>query len=154
METLHGRLRDQADMISLNSQELPRALLPYRRACSPFLKAIGINNFPATALRGFFSLNVRRQAAARDYLKLFLDNSIDAILMPPAPHTAVPLDKWSTPAYTGIWNYLDYPAVVIPVDTVCEADVLDDLSNAKYGTEDARVYGLCKRTTPWSSLIW
>ena len=96
-----------------------------------------------TDLRGFFDLNVRRQAAARDYLHLFCSNDIDAILMPPAPHTALPLDQWTTASYTGLWNYLDYPAVVIPVDTVCESDLADDLSNARYGAEDARVYSLC-----------
>ncbi|KAH0845096.1 hypothetical protein AYO21_01644 [Fonsecaea monophora] len=108
----------------------------------PSVKAIGINTFPGTDLRGFFGLNVRRQAAAREYLRLFLDNSLDAILMPPAQHTAVPLDQWTTATYTGLWNYLDYPAVVIPVDTVCESDVVDELSNARFGAEDARMYSL------------
>ncbi|EXJ73118.1 uncharacterized protein A1O5_04267 [Cladophialophora psammophila CBS 110553] len=108
----------------------------------PSVKAIGLNSFPATDLRGFFDLNVRRQAAARSYLKLFRDNCIDAILMPPAQHTALPLDKWTTATYTGLWNYLDYPAIVIPVDTVCESDVVDDPSSAKYGAEDAHVYSL------------
>jgi amidase len=97
-----------------------------------------------TDLPGFFALNVRRRAAARTYLKLFRDNRIDAILMPPAPHTAVPLDKWTTATYTGLWNYLDHPAVVIPVGTVREIDVVDDISNAKYGAEDVRMYSLCE----------
>ncbi|KAL2426979.1 Amidase [Exophiala dermatitidis] len=109
----------------------------------PSLQAIGLNSFPGTDLRGFFELNVRRQAATRNYLRLFRDNAIDAILMPPAPHTAVPLDRWTTASYTGLWNYLDYPALVIPVDTVNESDdVVDDLGNAKYGAEDERVYSL------------
>ncbi|KAJ4375772.1 hypothetical protein N0V83_001049 [Neocucurbitaria cava] len=80
----------------------------------PAVKAIGLLSITGTDLRGFFDLNVRRQAAARDYLRIFLDNNIDAILMPPAPHTAVPLDQWTTASYTGLWNYLDYPAVIIP----------------------------------------
>lgn len=96
-----------------------------------------------TDLRGFFELNVRRQAAAREYLQLFLSNDIDAMLMPPAPHTALPLDKWTTASYTGLWNYLDYPAVVIPFGTVCESDLADGVGNAKYGDEDARMYSLC-----------
>jgi amidase len=45
--------------------------------------------------------------------------------------------------YTGLWNYLDYPAVVIPVDKVQESDSVDDPSNAKYGAEDATLYSLC-----------
>ena len=94
-------------------------------------------------MRGFFDLNVRRQAAAREYLQLFRSNGLDAILMPPAPHTALPLDQWTSATYTGLWNYLDYPAIVIPVDAVCESDLADDVGNAKYGAEDARMYSLC-----------
>lgn len=63
--------------------------------------------------------------------------------MPPGAHTAVPLDTWDTATYTGLWNYLDYPAVVLPVGTVQESDSADDSCNAKYGPEDSRVYSLC-----------
>ncbi|KAL1609874.1 hypothetical protein SLS60_001539 [Paraconiothyrium brasiliense] len=108
----------------------------------PSLKAIGLSSMKGTDLLGFFDLNVRRQAAARDYQGLFHNNGIDAILMPPAPHTALPPDQWTSATYTGLWNYLDYPAIVIPVDTVCSSDVTDDISNAKYGAEDARLYRL------------
>ena len=113
-------------------------LVPSLEALIPLLAQ------PRTTLKGFFDLNVRRTEAAKMYLSLFRDNNLDVILMPPAPHTAVPLDTWSTITYTGLWNYLDYPAVVVPVDQVREEDVADDLSNAKFGAEDARVYGLCK----------
>jgi amidase len=109
----------------------------------PSVKTVGLLSMKGTDLRGFFDLNVRRQAAAREYQQIILSNDIDAILMPPAPHTALPLDQWTSATYTGLWNYLDYPAVVIPVDTVCESDLVDDLSNAKYGAEDARMYSLC-----------
>jgi amidase len=108
------------------------------------LRRVGLTSFPGTTLGGFFDLNVRRAGAANTYLKLFRDYKIDAILMPPAPHTAVPLDTWSAASYTGLWNYLDYPAVVIPVDKVQDSDLVDDESNAKYGLEDSKVYSLCK----------
>jgi amidase len=100
----------------------------------------------STDLFGFFDLNVRRQAAAQKYRRLFRDSGIDAILMPPAPHTALPLDQWTSITYTGLWNYLDYPAIVIPVDTVHPSDLADDISNAKYGAEDARLYSLCMQS--------
>ena len=64
--------------------------------------------------------------------------------MPPAPHTAVPLDKWTSASYTGLWNYLDYPAIVIPVDQVRETDRKDELSNALFGEDDEKLYSLCK----------
>jgi amidase len=97
-------------------------------------------------LEGLYNLNVQRAAAAKRYQRLFLDHGIDAILMPPAPHTAVPLDHWTTASYTGLWNYLDFPAVVIPVDDVAASDALDETTNAKYGPDDAKVYSLCTYT--------
>ncbi|KAI1361159.1 putative fatty-acid amide hydrolase [Xylaria arbuscula] len=103
---------------------------------------IGLLSSPARSLQHFFDLNARRAAAAKTYRDLFRDNNLDVILMPPAPHTAVPLDSWSTASYTGLWNYLDYPAITIPVDQVRQEDFADDLSNAEFGAEDAKVYGL------------
>ncbi|TVY30739.1 putative amidase, partial [Lachnellula hyalina] len=108
----------------------------------PSLKAIGLLSVPGKTLQGFFDLNVRRAEAAKTYLKLFRDNDLDAILMPPAPHTAVPLDCWKTATYTGLWNYLDYPAIVIPVNQVRDIDSADDLSNAKFGADDEQLYSL------------
>ena len=64
--------------------------------------------------------------------------------MPPAPHTALPLDCWTTATYTSLWNYLDYPAIVIPVDEVRNIDSADDLSNAKFGPDDEQLYSLCR----------
>jgi amidase len=99
-------------------------------------------------LQGFFDLNVRRAKAAKTYLKLFSDNDLDAIIMPSAPHTALPLDCWTTATYTGLWNYLDYPAIVIPVDQVRDIDSTDDLSNAKFGPDDEKLYSLCRYYIP------
>lgn len=108
----------------------------------PSLKAIGLLSVPGTTLQGFFDLNIRRAEAAKTYLNLFRDNDLDMILMPPAPHTALPLDCWTKATYTGLWNYLDYPAIVIPVDQVRDIDTADDLSNAKFGPDDEQLYSL------------
>lgn len=88
-------------------------------------------------------MNVRRAEAAKNYLKLFRDNEIDVILMPPAAHTAVPLDQWTKAAYNCLWNYLDYPAIVVPTDHVRGTDSADDVSNAQFGAEDEKLYSLC-----------
>lgn len=121
----------------------------------PSLANLGLLTFQGTDLPGYFALNVRRAEAAKTYLRFFLDNNIDAILMPTAPHTAVPLDTWAAASYTGLWNYLDYPAIVIPVDMVQDSDVVDDISNAQFGPEDAKLYGLCKshRLQFWFKLL-
>ncbi|PTB62106.1 amidase [Trichoderma citrinoviride] len=106
----------------------------------PSLAALGLLSKPAATLKSFFDLNVRRAEAARTYLRLFLDNSLDAILMPAAPHTALPWDTWTNATYTALWNYLDYPAVVIPMDVVTDSDSMDDPNNAKYGPSDMELY--------------
>ncbi|KAI1615172.1 amidase [Exophiala viscosa] len=108
----------------------------------PSLDTIGLMSVEGTTLKGFFEMNARRQEAAKKYLQLFCDNRIDAILMPVAAHTAVPWDKWANATYTGLWNYLDYPAVVIPVDKVQDTDLADDVVHAKYGPGDAELYKL------------
>ncbi|RAO73738.1 uncharacterized protein BHQ10_009750 [Talaromyces amestolkiae] len=108
----------------------------------PSLENIGLLSVPGTDLKGFFDLNVRRAQAAENYLKLFRENEIDVILMPPAAHTAVALDHWTKAAYTSLWNYLDYPAIVIPTDHVRDTDFADELSNVQFGPEDEKLYSL------------
>ncbi|OTA00037.1 fatty-acid amide hydrolase, putative [Trichoderma parareesei] len=108
----------------------------------PSLAAIGLLSKPASTLESFFALNVRRAEATRTYLRLFLENQLDAILMPAAPHTALPWDTWTSATYTGLWSYLDYPAVVIPVDVVAASDLMDDPARAKYGPNDTELYKL------------
>ncbi|KAH8809239.1 amidase [Xylogone sp. PMI_703] len=101
-----------------------------------------MTGFQENTLQGFFELKAHRTEAEKQYHQLFVDNDIDAILMPPAPHTAVPWDTWTTATYTALWDYLDYPACVFPVDKVRELDLADNISNAKYGAADAKVYQL------------
>ncbi len=76
------------------------------------------------------------------YNEIWKAHKLDAIMLPPAPFTAVPHDEWGPINYTVPWNYLDYPACVIPVGHVSAEDVRD--GNAKYGAEDVAVYDLCK----------
>ncbi|KKP03942.1 hypothetical protein THAR02_03924 [Trichoderma harzianum] len=141
-----GWYDDLLSYYTLRGNELNRTGEPL----VPSVKALGLLSDDKTSLlsgqkttlQGFFDLNVRRAEVANAYLRFFRDNNLDAILMPPAPHTALPLDTWTTVTSTGLWNYLDYPAVVLPVDAVTDSDVIDDASNAKYGHQDAELYKL------------
>ncbi|KAI0160494.1 putative fatty-acid amide hydrolase [Xylariaceae sp. FL1272] len=108
----------------------------------PSLEICGLLSVPKTTLDGYFDLNHRRAQAMETYLKLFRHNRLDVVLMPAAPHTAVPLDKWNRPVYTCLANYLDQPAIVLPVGEVQDLDVTDGLSNAKFGPIDEQVYSL------------
>ncbi|KAI5919359.1 amidase signature domain-containing protein [Camillea tinctor] len=48
---------------------------------------------------------------------------VDVVLMPPMPHTAVPHGGCRWVGYTKVWNFVDYPALVIPGGKVEMEDV-------------------------------
>ncbi|KXJ85238.1 putative fatty-acid amide hydrolase [Microdochium bolleyi] len=111
----------------------------------PSLANTGVLSIPTTTETSvLWAMNATRAEISAAYHRLFVTtNDLDAILMPPAPHTAVPHDAWSRPAYTCIWNYVDYPALVMPVDKVrVGVDEADDVGNAKYGQADEEMYKL------------
>lgn len=110
----------------------------------PGVQAQGLLSMGEKTIKELFALNVQRDRAAQDYLRLFRDNELDAIIMHVAPHTAVPFNSWLEVNYTGLWNYLDFPACVIPIDEVRECDQKDEVDNAKYGPEDMKKYQLCE----------
>jgi hypothetical protein len=46
---------------------------------------------------------------------------------------------------TGLWNYLDCPAAIIPFGKVLETDVAELADKvAKFGAKDAEMYELCR----------
>ena len=78
------------------------------------------------------------------FQQFWLQNRLDALLYPPAPTTATPLDEWKCITYTMLWNILDYPAVIIPTGKVCGSDSADGIENAIFGPQDQENYSLCK----------
>ena len=103
----------------------------------------------STSMEKYFELNKRRQTIMETYSTLWRDLQIDAIIMPPAPNTAMPHDSWSSFTYTALFNLLDYPGIVIPVGSVSTSDQMDDVSNALYGEVDAKLYQKCKSLVPF-----
>ncbi|PTU19574.1 hypothetical protein P175DRAFT_0510812 [Aspergillus ochraceoroseus IBT 24754] len=85
------------------------------------------------------SRELRAQHQER-YRLLWNATQIDALIMPPASHTAVPHDTWRAITYTALWNYLDNPSAVMPVDRVNGGDVADH--GANYGEMDRAYYAL------------
>ena len=98
-------------------------------------------------IKRFFELSAARHEIQDQYHKLWAAHDIDAILTPPAPHTAVPLDEWLSISYTCIWNLMDYPACIIPTGRVRSSDLKDDLSEAKHGGMDKQTYAFCESCT-------
>ncbi|KAF4618352.1 hypothetical protein G7Y89_g14950 [Cudoniella acicularis] len=90
----------------------------------------------------YFTLNEKRHEMCKIYSKLWSEHQLDAIIMPPAPHTAVPEDQWATASYTAIWNLLDYPSFVLPIGKVEKDDIADQNKGQLYNKSDREVYKL------------
>lgn len=89
-------------------------------------------------------LNAGRRKLQAVYHDFWLGNNLDALILPPAPQTATPFDEWGPISYTMLWNFLDYPATIIPTGRVQESDVVDGEESALYSEADLKNYKLCK----------
>ena len=117
------------------------------------VRRTSLASIPGASLQEFFALNAARSRVKALFQQFWLQNRLDALLYPPAPTTATPLDEWKCITYTMLWNILDYPAVIIPAGKVCESDSADGIENAIFGPEDKENYSLCKFIRPNSSGI-
>lgn len=98
---------------------------------------------PPKTVPDYLALNKKHQDILTIYNNIWKEHQLDAIIMPPAPHTAVSHDTWGTVSYTVLWNLLDYPGFVIPVGKVEERDVVEN-GRKFYSQEDEELYKLCK----------
>lgn len=100
-------------------------------AGEPFIPHVEklINRGQAISVFEYWQLNRRKWALQQAYLKKWDSlrtsdgKTVDALLMPPMPHTAVPHKGCRWVGYTKIWNVLDYTALVVPGGTVSVEDV-------------------------------
>lgn len=70
-------------------------------------------------------LNVQKERFIEQWHRIFQGNHLDVLLLPGAAHPALPHDTWLRTTYTVVWNLLDNPSCIIPVET-------DDIT-PKYG---------------------
>lgn len=88
-----------------------------------------IDRGKALSVFEYWQLNRRKWELQQAYLKKWGSirtsdgRPVDAILMPPMPHTAVPHGHCRWVGYTKVWNVLDYTALVIPGGHVSESDL-------------------------------
>lgn len=69
--------------------------------------------------------------------------SIDAFTCSVAPHPVPPIDRWNGVSYTVSFVILDYPAAVIPVRSVTEEDLEEDIDMEVLGAWDKVNRELC-----------
>ena len=99
---------------------------------------------PLSSLQDYWALRHARNLLKDTYQKLWIDQGLDAIVMPNAPTTATVHDTWLSASFTMLWNVLDYPAITIPTGSVTNTDLADDIDNAIYGPLDRENYQMCK----------
>jgi amidase len=98
----------------------------------PHVEAL-VNKGRAISVYEYWQLNKQKLAAQKCYLDLWNSTKsaktgqpIDILLTPVMPHSAVPHRKCRWVGYTKVFNFVDYPAVVLPAGHVskeldCEA---------------------------------
>ncbi|KAH8671980.1 general amidase GmdB [Tricladium varicosporioides] len=60
------------------------------------------------------ALSRERSAYQEAWREHFLTEGLDVVIGPGAQYTAVPHDNFGSPPFTVMWNWLDYPACIIP----------------------------------------
>jgi len=92
----------------------------------PHVEAL-VNRGKAISVYDYWQLNKKKLELQKRYLDLWnstkSDSSgkpIDVLLTPVMPHTAVPHRKCRWVGYTKVFNFVDYPAVVLPAGEVSQ----------------------------------
>ncbi|KAJ5675922.1 hypothetical protein N7462_008819 [Penicillium macrosclerotiorum] len=89
----------------------------------PHVEAL-VNRAKPISVYEYWQLNKRKRAAQKKYLDMWnavrspKGKPVDILLSPVLPHTSVPHRSFRWVGYTKIWNFLDYPALSLPVDQV------------------------------------
>lgn len=90
----------------------------------PHVEAL-INRGKAISVYEYWKLNKQKLAAQKRYLDLWnstrsgkTGETIDILLAPVMPHSAVPHRKCKWVGYTKVFNFVDYPSVVLPAGKV------------------------------------
>ncbi|KAJ4404412.1 hypothetical protein N0V91_005933 [Didymella pomorum] len=90
----------------------------------PHVEAL-VNRGKPISVYSYWQLNKQKVAAQTRYLDLWKStrsaktgNEIDVLLAPVMPHSAVPHRKCRWVGYTKVFNFVDYPSVVIPAGQV------------------------------------
>ena len=93
----------------------------------PFIPHVDalVNKGSPISVYAYWQLNKQKFAVQKRFLELWRStrspksgNEIDILLTPVMPHSAVPHRQCRWVGYTKVFNFVDYPAVVIPAGHV------------------------------------
>jgi amidase len=93
--------------------------------------------------------HAKRTQLETEMLKIWKDpttgRTVDAIILPVAPHPVPPIDRWNGVSYTSSFVLLDYPAGTLPVRDFSADDLKSEMSDTKpLGSWDKINKELCK----------
>ncbi|PKY02297.1 amidase [Aspergillus campestris IBT 28561] len=89
--------------------------------CVRQLNPAALLNQDVYSLDDVWQFIAEREDYREDWGKVWRENQLDVLLCPASRGTAVPHDKYGAPVYTLIWNFLDFPASVIPYEHASKA---------------------------------
>lgn len=110
----------------------------------PHVEAL-VNKGKPISVYEYWQLNKQKVAAQKQFLDLWNSTKspasgkpIDVLLSPVMPHSAVPHRRTKYVGYTKVFNFVDYPAVVIPAGEVSkELDIAAAEDLAAYKPRNA-----------------
>lgn len=109
-----------------------------------------INRGKAISVYEYWQLNRRKWDMQQAYIEKWrfirsptTGRAVDILLMPPMPHSAVPHAGCRWVGYTKVWNFLDYPALVIRGGKVSQEDLSEPWTYETRGPEDE-----------WNQKLW
>lgn len=101
---------------------------------------------PALTLQHLHDLNARTAVLVRGMATAWKDADISCLLWIPAAHPAVPFDEYTDLTLTGLFNVIDWPAIVLPtgdmVDQHADSAHSDMRDGDLFGTDDRRIHGM------------
>ncbi|KAJ0386392.1 hypothetical protein COL922a_004440 [Colletotrichum nupharicola] len=109
-----------------------------------------INRGKAISVYDYWQLNRRKWDMQQAYMEKWRSirspttgRAVDILLMPPMSHSAVPHAGCRWVGYTKVWNFLDYPALVIHGGKVSQDDLSEPWTYETRGPEDE-----------WNKKLW
>ncbi|OQE24076.1 hypothetical protein PENFLA_c010G01449 [Penicillium flavigenum] len=94
---------------------------------------------PPPTIAYIHSMNARISALVRAMHDSWgrVREPIDALLWVPAPHTAVPFDKYTYLGFTGLFNIIDWPAVALPLGMFVDKEIDRKVQVTPFNAHDA-----------------
>lgn len=98
--------------------------------------------------------HANRTELQAEMLKIWKDpktgRTVDAIILPVAPHPVPPVDRWNGVSYTSSFVLLDYPAGTLPVRDFKPSDMKGEMDGKPLGSWDKVNRELCKFCGVWA----